>query len=64
MNHFPTIVFRHSMSLRVPLSLYEWICTKSDAAGLPPATYTIRRLEELARNDVQKGEVQDGPEAV
>ena len=54
MNHFPTVLLRHSMSLRVPLSLYEWICTKSNAEGLPPATFTVKRLEELARHDLQK----------
>jgi hypothetical protein len=60
MNHFPLYELRHAMSLRVPIELFRWIRSQSDAAGLPPATYALRRLEELARQDLQKGQ-EDGP---
>lgn len=63
MNHFPTYALRHAMSLRVPLSLFDWIREKSEAEGLPPATYTVKRLEELAQLDLLKAEVQDDPDA-
>ncbi len=54
MNHFQ---LRHSMSLRMPLELFQWIRAQSNEEGLPPATYTVRRLAELARQDLQQGEV-------
>ena len=35
---------RYCMSLRVPLETYQWIREQSEAAGLPPASYTLKGL--------------------
>jgi hypothetical protein len=58
MNHFPLYELRHAMSLRVPIDLFRWIRSQADAAGLPPASYTVKRLQELANLDLRR-EVQD-----
>ena len=59
MDHF---ALRYNMSLRMPLTVFQWICRESAAAGIPPATYTVKRLKELAQQDLVK-DSSDDPEA-
>ena len=54
-----TFDIKHSVSLRMPIEVLDWLIAKSTEADLPVATYTVRRLKELARQDLVKGE-QDG----
>jgi hypothetical protein len=52
---------RHSVSLRMPIDVLNWLIAKSADAELPVATYTVKRLKELARKDlVQREVVGDG----
>ena len=51
MDHFQ---LRHCMSLRMPLSVFEWIRAQSKAEGIPPGRYAIQRLQELTQQDLQK----------
>jgi len=51
---------RHSVSLRMPIDVLNWLIAKSGEADLPVATYTVKRLKELARQDLQRREVGDG----
>lgn len=49
---------RHSVSLRMPIDVLNWLIAKSEDAELPVATYTVKRLKELARQDLVQREVQ------
>lgn len=49
---------RHSVSLRMPIDVLNWLIAKSADADLPVATYTVKRLKELARQDLVQREVQ------
>jgi hypothetical protein len=52
---------RHSISIRMPRPIWDWLVVRGDAEGMAPSTYVIKRLEELARLDLRKGEG-DGPQ--
>lgn len=47
-----TYIPNHAMHLRVKPATFAWLIAKAEEAGLPPATYTNKRLEELANLDL------------
>jgi hypothetical protein len=52
-----TYVPNHALHLRVKPALFAWLMSRAEEQALPVATYTNRRLEELAKLDLQRGEV-------
>jgi hypothetical protein len=45
---------KHSVHLRMPLSVFDWLIAKADEAQMPPASYATKRLAELANLDLQR----------
>jgi hypothetical protein len=54
---------KYCMSLRIPLPTFGWIALKAASAGVPPAIYALRRLQELARQDLVTQDQHDGGSA-
>ena len=46
----------HITQLCIRPTLWAWLMAKSTEANMPPSTYARQRLEELATQDLVKGE--------